>query len=233
MQGRAYTQRRTREDLFAALRSCEKAIAEDQNYALAYAALADAYLGLAIRGYVAPAEGRRKASEAAQKAVALDENLAEAHVALGQVNTLLSPSNFSVGDSELRRGIELSPSSAIGHYFLGVSLVRQGRLDESLEEMLKARELDPLSSIIARGVGLPYYLKRDGARALETLRQANKLGPALSATWEIGIYIQNRSFDEALSELDKAKRDRKEDSLLIYDTGMVYAAQGKRTEALQ
>jgi len=33
---------------------------------------------------------------------------------------------------------------------LGFSLVRQGRLDESLEEMLKARELDPLSPIIAR-----------------------------------------------------------------------------------
>ena len=233
IQGRSYTQRRTREDLFAAVRSCEKAIDEDQNYALAYAGLADAYLGLAVRGYVIPSEGRRKASEAAHKAVALDENLAEAHVAVGQVNSLLSPSNFSLGDSELRRAIELSPSLALAHYFLGVSLVRQGRLDESSEEMLKARELDPLSSIIARGVGLPYYLKRDGARALETLRQANKLGPALSATWEIGIYIQNRAFDEALSELEKAKRDRKDDSLLIYDMGMVYAAQGKRTEALQ
>ncbi len=233
IQGRAYTQRRTREDLFAAVRSCEKAFAEDQNYALAYAGLADAYLGLAIRGYVAPAEGRSKASEAAQKAVALDENLAEAHVAIGEINALLSPSDFPLGDREFRRGIELSPSLALAHYFLGISLVRQGRLDESLEEMLKARELDPLSSIIARGVGLPYYLKRDGLRALETLRQANKLGPALSATWEIGIYIQNRSFDEALSELEKAKRDRKDDSLLIYDMGMVYAAQGKRTEALQ
>ena len=233
IQGRAYTQRRTHEDLFAAVRSCEKAIAEDQNYALAYAGLADAYLGLAVRGYVAPAEGRQKASEAAQKAVALDENLAEAHVAIGEVNSLLSPSDFSLGDREFRRGIELSPSSALAHYFFGVSLVRQGRLDESMEEMFKARELDPLSSIIARGVGLPYYLKRDGARALETLRQANKLGPALSATWEIGIYIQNRAFDEALAELEKAKRDRKDDSLLIYDTGMVYAAQGKRQEALQ
>ena len=233
IQGRAYTQRRTREDLFAAVRSCEKAIAEDQNYALAYAGLADAYLGLAVRGYVAPAEGRRKGSEAAQKAVALDENLAEAHVAIGEISALLSPADFALGDREFRRGIELSPSLALGHYFLGVSLVRQGRLDESLEEMFKARELDPLSSIIARGVGLPYYLKRDGARALETLRQANKLGPALSATWEIGIYIQNRSIDEALSELEKAKRDRKDDSLLIYDMGMVYAAQGKRTEALQ
>jgi len=98
---------------------------------------------------------------------------------------------------------------------------------------VKARELDPLSSIIARQEALPYYLKRDCARAMELLRQANELGPALNTTFEIGIYIQNRSFDEALAELEKAKRERKNDSILIYDTGVVYAAQGRRAEALQ
>jgi hypothetical protein len=34
-------------------------------------------------------------------------------------------------------------------------------------------------------------------------------------------------------ELEKAKGERKNDSILIYNTGMVYAAQGKRAEALQ
>ncbi len=36
-----------------------------------------------------------------------------------------------------------------------------------------------------------------------------------------------------LAELEKAKRERKNDSILIYDAGMIYAAQGKRAEALQ
>src|SRR5262249_7299290 len=70
-------------------------------------------------------------------------------------------------------------------------------------------------------------------RALELLRQANDLGPAFSTTWEVGVYIQTRSLDEAMAELEKAKGERKEDSILIYDTGMIYAAQGKRAEALQ
>src|SRR5262249_32296089 len=65
MQGRAYAQRRTREDLLTAIRYCEKAIEEDQNYALAYAVLSDAYENLGLRGYIAPNEGRRKAEEAA------------------------------------------------------------------------------------------------------------------------------------------------------------------------
>jgi len=86
---------------------------------------------------------------------------------------------------------------------------------------------------MARTAVLPYYLKRDFVRAVKLLRQANELGPALSTTFEIGIYIQNGKFDEALVELEKAKRERKSDPLLIYDTGMVHAAQGKQAEALQ
>jgi tetratricopeptide (TPR) repeat protein len=233
MQGRSYTQRRTREDLLTAIRYCEKAIEEVRNYALAYAGLADVYDNLGLRGYIAPIEGRRKAEEMARKALALDENLAEAHAVLGQAYIDFAPYNFSLGDGELLRAIELSPSLAMAHQYLGVSLARQGRFDEGLEEFLKARELDPLSSIIARNVAVPYYFKGDYVRAFELLRQANELGPGLSTHWEIGIYIQNRLFDEALAELEKAKRERKSDPILIYSTGMVYAAEGKRAEALQ
>jgi TolB-like protein len=233
IQGRGYVSRRTREDLLTAIRYYEKAIEEDRNYALAYAGLADTYGTLGSYGYIAPIEGRRKQEEGARKALTLDDNLAEGHAALGSAFVQLTPSDFSLGDHELRRAIELSPSLALAHSYLGFSLVRQGRLDESLAENLKARELDPLSSIIARVATLPYYFKRDYARALELLRQANELGPAFTTTWEIGIYIQNKLFNETLAELEKAKGERKNDSILIYDTGMVYAAQGKRAEALQ
>ncbi len=233
MQGRTYSQRRTREDLLRAIRYYEKAIEEDKNYALAYAGLTEAYAVLGVRGYIAPIEGRRKAEEGARKALALDENLAEAHAALGLAYVDFVRYNFTLGDRELRHAIELSPSLALAHQYLGFSLMYQGRLDEGLEEILKARELDPLSSIIARQVAIPYYLKRDYGRALDLLRQANELGPAFSATWEIGVYIKNGLFNETLAELEKAKRERKSDPILIYGTGMVYAAQGKRAEALQ
>src|SRR5206468_11683001 len=140
-------------------------------YALAYAGLADAYGTLGAYSYIAPIEGQRQAQERARKALALDDNLAEAHAALSLVYINFAPSNFSLGDRELRRAIELSPSLAVAHHYLGLSLVQQGRLDESLEELLKARELDPLSPTNARAVALPYYLKRDFVRALELLRQ--------------------------------------------------------------
>jgi len=233
MQGRAHAQRRIREDLLEAIHYFEKAIGEDSNYALAYSGLADAHTVLGGRSQIAPIEGRRKAEEAARKALELDENLAEAHASLGYAYTGFAPYNFPLGDHELRHAIELSPSLATGHQYLGVSLVRQGRLDDGLAEMLKARERDPLSSVIARLVALPYYLKRDYARAVELLRQANELGPALSLQWEIGVYLQDGLINEALTELEKAKPERKGDPILIYGTGMIYAAQGKRPEALQ
>jgi len=191
IQGRAYAHRRTHEDMLMAIRLCEKAIEEDHNYALAYAGLAEAYANLGARGYIAPFEGWHQTEKAARKALALDENLAEAHDALGQAYTTFIPYNFSLGDRELRRAIELSPSLAAAHFHLGSSLLRQGRIDQCLEAHLKARELDLLSSIIARAVAISYLFKRDYVRALELLKQANELGPAFSTTWEIGVYIQN------------------------------------------
>jgi tetratricopeptide (TPR) repeat protein len=119
------------------------------------------------------------------------------------------------------------------HTYLGVSLLRQGHFDEGLELTLKARILDPLSQAVAYSSALAYYLKRDYARALELLRGVHELGPTFTAHTEIGIYVQNRLFDEALAELEKAKRGRKNDPILIYSTGRVYALQGKRADALQ
>lgn len=233
MQGRAYIHRRTREDLLTAMRYCEKAIDEDSNYALAHCGLAEAYGYLGVLGYIEPIEGRRKAEEAARRALALDENLAEAHAALGRAYTGFAPYNFAAGDRELRRAIELSPSLAIGHQYLSLSLVRQGRYDEGIKAAEKARELDPLSSIIARTVAHGYYLKRDYARTIDILGRANELGPPFTSTWEIGAYIRTKAFDETLAQLEKAKRDRKDDPILVYGAGMVYAAQGKGSDALE
>jgi TolB-like protein/Flp pilus assembly protein TadD len=233
MQGRAAAQRRTNADLVASVTYFEKALQEDGKYALAYAGLSDAYANLGYYGSIAPIEGRRKAEEAARKALELDDKLAEAHSALGQIYIAFAPSNFSTGDKELKHAIELNPNLAVARYNLGLSFIRQGRLDEALAGLMKARELDPISSIIARAVVIPYYFKRDYKRAFELLREANELGPALSATWEIGLFIKSGSLKEAFVEIEKAKAVRKNDPLFIYSTGMAYAASGNKAEALQ
>jgi serine/threonine protein kinase/Tfp pilus assembly protein PilF len=233
MRGRFYVHRRTREDLLLAGSYYQKAIEEDQNYAMAYSGLAEVYGNLGVRGYISPVEGRHKLEESARKAVALDENLADAHVMLGYFYMGYAPYDFANGDRELKHALQLSPSLAIAHLYLALSLLRQGRLDDGLTEMLKARELDPFSTIIARQVALYYLLKHDYPRALTMLRQSNESGPPFTTTTEIGIYVQNKLYDEALAALDKESRERKDDPVLILNRGMVYAAQDRRDEALK
>ena len=233
MQGRTYVHRRTREDLLLAGSYFQKAVEEDRNYALAYTGLAEVYGNLGVRGYMSPVEGRRKLEEAARRAVALDENLPEAHVMMGYYYIGYAPYEFANGDRELKRALQLSPSLAIAHLYLALSLLRQRRLDDGLNEMLRARELDPFSTIIARQVALYYLLKRDYQRALQILRQSNEAGPPFTTTTEIEVYTQNGLYDEALAALEKESRERKDDPVLIFNRGMVYAAQGRRTEALK
>ncbi|HMZ21830.1 MAG TPA: hypothetical protein PLD20_28115, partial [Blastocatellia bacterium] len=231
-QGRTAIQQRTRENTLTAISHYERALAEDPNYALAYAGLADAYTILGARAYIPPSEARRKTEEMARKALALDENLAEAYTALGQT-WWYAPYNFPLTDRAFRRALELSPNLAGTYGYLCYSLAGQSRFDESIRAIARARELDPLSPAIARIEALPYLLKRDYARALELLHQATELGPPFTQTWEIGAYLPTRLYDQALRELEQAKRTRPNDALLIGSTGIVYAAQGKRAEALQ
>jgi TolB-like protein/DNA-binding winged helix-turn-helix (wHTH) protein/Flp pilus assembly protein TadD len=228
-----YLQRRTRQDFFTAIAYFEKAIAEEPNYALAYAALTEAYLSLTIRGFIEPVEGRRQTEKVAQKALALDPNLAEAYAAIGATHVFFAPFDFATGDRELRHALELSPSLEVARLHLGASLMEQGRLDEALEVWAKARELDPLSPIIARLEAIAYFYKRDYPRSLDLLRQSKELGPSFIIWSEIEIYIQNNQLDEGIAELEKAKMERKDDPILIHGAGMIAAAQGRRAEALR
>ena len=232
-QGRSHLGLRTREELFTAISYYEKAIAEDGNYALAYAGIAEVYANLGGRGYLPPVEARGKAEDAVQKALALDENLAEAHLAIGEISVLFGPFDLARADRALQRALELSPNLASVHQYLGNSYVLRARYDDALREFLKARELDPLSSILARLVAGPYYYRRDYGRAMELLQQANELRPSYLTLWEVGVYIQNKKFDYAWAELEKEKLQRKDDAILIESEGQLYAAQGRRAEALQ
>ena len=232
MQSRAFAYRRTREDLLKAVEFCQKAIAEDGDYALAYAGLADAYASLGIRTYIPPIEGRRQAEAAARKALSLDDRLAEAHVALATVYVLFTPYDLGLVERELQRAIALNPSLAAAHNYRGVALNRQSQFDAAAAEAAKARELDPLSPIFARASSLSFLLKRDYARALDILHRADDLGSQFIIPIEIGVYIQSGAFDEALAGLERAKRDRPDDPMLLFQTGLVYAAQGKRQQAL-
>jgi serine/threonine-protein kinase len=230
--GREYAQRRTVVDLQAAVENYRRAIARDERYALAWAGLTDAYILLASRSALLPADGRRLAMEAADRALAIDPNLAETNAAVGQMKVYSAPFDFEGGDRALRRAIELNPGWAIAHQFFAVSLLEQGRLDEGVRELDVAHELDPLSGFITRFLAFAHTLKGDDAQAMSIYRSAASLGPPFATNWDMELYRQANAVDEGLAELARTSQGREADPYVRLNRAVLQAAKGKRAEAL-
>ncbi len=139
LRGRFYWNKRTRKDVEKSIEYFQQAIAIDQNYALAYTGLADAF---ALPEGGLSRERVPKARDAALKALALDSDLPEAHAALGHILTRYDL-DFAGAERELRRAIELNPNYVYAHHRYSELLSFLERHDESSAEIKRALELEP------------------------------------------------------------------------------------------
>jgi tetratricopeptide (TPR) repeat protein len=155
----------------------EKAIEIDPSYADAYAGVAAAYGLKALFGMAAPSETWPLARTAAERALALDDESEQAHASLGFVQACFDW-NWYGAEREFLRALELNPGSVTAHHaYAMVCLVPQGRLDEALTEIEKARNLDPLSAAVNINVGDVYYFRRDYRKAIDYFRKTLELDP--------------------------------------------------------
>lgn len=145
--GRFSCAKRTDEDCSKSINYYEQAIAEDPDYGLAYAGLADTYHIMAIWEWIEKKEGRDKAVAAATQALELDPTLIEAHTVLASVFTFLDW-NWPAAEAAYLRAIELNPNYATAHQYYAEHLSIIGREAEARMQIDKALELDPLSFII-------------------------------------------------------------------------------------
>ncbi len=132
--------------LHEALADFERALARDSSFALAWSGLADAIDALAWRRDAIGLAKLEEGEYAAQRAIVLDPDLAEGWASLG-VLRLDFDHDFRFAELALRRAIELRPSYASAHAWLGDALLYQRRVEESLEARRRARELDPISGV--------------------------------------------------------------------------------------
>jgi serine/threonine-protein kinase len=142
--------RRGIEPLLAGIKDFQSAVARDSSFARAYAALASSYVLLPqYGGYdkypVQQALDRVRAT--ASKALSLDSTLAEPHAALAAA--LHWSWRWTEADEEYQRAIALDPNFPTAHAWHAFWLNDVGRAEESLAELKRARELDPLSQVIA------------------------------------------------------------------------------------
>ncbi len=180
----------------------QQATAKDPNYARAYAGLADCYA--LIGGY----SGRQQndlmpqARAAALRALELDGNLAEAHTALALIVQNYDY-DWQTAEKEYRRAIELNPNYATAHHWYAEHLALLGRFDEALRESERARELDPLSLVIAVDNGQILYFSRQYDRAIQQFRAVSEMEQNYPRSHIVNFaYVERGMYAEALADIE-------------------------------
>ena len=173
-----------------------------------------------------------KAREAALRAVALDETLAEAHTALALIVQNYDW-DWQTAGKEFRRAIELNPNYATAHHWYAEHLTWLGRFDHALRESERARQLDPLSLIIASDNGAILYYSRQYDRAIAQFLAVREMDPNFPRSYMIdAAYVQKGQCDAALPNVEKL-RTFGESPWVLTEMVTVYACSGKQTEAKQ
>ena len=205
LKGRYWWNKKTEEGHNKGIEYFQQAIAKDPTYALAYAGLADSYTMLADCGFVPPNKAYPKAKEAALKALETDDSVAEAHTSLGFIK-MAYDWDWTGGEREFQRAIELNPSSVTAHQLYGLALAAEGRFEEAIEELKRALELDPLSPSNNSALGTGFLCVQQYDQAIEQERKAldldaNFLPAHLFLGWS---YVQKSMYKEGIAELEKA-----------------------------
>ena len=159
-------------------------------------------------GQVPQNEFMPKARASAQKALALDESLAEAHTSLALVAENYDY-DWQAAEKEFRRAIQLNPQYATAHHWYAECLSWQGRFNEALAESERARQLDPLSLIIATDHGAILYFSRQYDRAIEQFRSVFAMDPSFGRASGLMVfaYVQEGRLAEAQDEIERFNPD--------------------------
>lgn len=205
LRGRYFWNKRNPEGFLEAIGYFQQAVARDPGYARAYAGLADCYVLLPEFTGAPPAQFLEKAREAANQALQLDDGLAEAHTSLALI-TENYDWNWPAAGREYRRAIALNPNYATAHQWYAEYLAWQGRFDEASRESERARELDPLSLIIASDDAMILYYARQYDRAEARFKSVLDMDPNFSTAHRVReVYVQEGRFDLALADIGEGR----------------------------
>jgi len=236
LKGRYFWNKRTADGLKTAVDYFNQAITQDPNYAQAYTGLADTYalLGDWQYGVLSPKEAFPKAKAAATRALELDSTLSEAHNSLAFCLDAFDWDLESAG-KEFQRAIELNPGYATAHHWYAWHLSLLGRYDEAIEEMRKAKNLDPLSLIINSDLAELLVIAHFYDESITQSRKTIEMDPnfALAHNQLAQAYLQKHRYDDAIAELQKAVKLSGGSPTCIANLARAYAASGSTSQAVK
>ncbi|HEY3664078.1 MAG TPA: hypothetical protein VGL24_13070 [Chthoniobacterales bacterium] len=205
LKGRFFWNKRTGADLRKSIEFFQGAIAKDPGYALAYAALAQAWILLPSQNAAAPKDCGPPAEEAIKKALALDETCSDAHAALGE---LRASYEFDYAGATLAfdRAIQLNPNDATARHWSGMNMASLGNIAGEVAQMQRAVALDPLSLIINTNLGRALIHARRFDDAIAQLHRTIELNAGFAyAHRALGMALEfEGKTADAISEYEKA-----------------------------
>lgn len=209
-----------------------QAIEADPTYAAPYAALAYTYGMLGYSGVLAPTDAFPQSRAAALRALEIDEADVSAHVWLGLVH-LFYDWDWQGAEVEIRTALDVGPNDPASHFAHGIWLLAMGRCEESILELERALDLDPLSSPINAFMIAAYSRARRYDHALEQCRRTLELDPTFVAAQahRTAILARLGRYEEAIAEAQNFYALTGGDLRGKSALGRVYAIAGKAEEA--
>jgi DNA-binding winged helix-turn-helix (wHTH) protein/tetratricopeptide (TPR) repeat protein len=224
---------RSRRDVDAtalALAKLEEAIKEDPEYAEAWAGYSRTLSGAVVRQLMTPAEGLPKARAAAERALRLDPGVADAHVTLLHIHMDFGK-DFAAATRDLEKARQLGLNTASFWHYSAMWHAQQGRIEEGLADMRRARAMEPMTLLLSSNYALILFNARRYDEAIALLAPIIEANPG----FDTGRSVLARAltatgrFDEALAQLQA----RKVVGAWQGDLGVLYAKMGRREDALR
>lgn len=174
VQGRGHLGERTESGLRLAVSHFRAAIDLHEEYAAAWAGLADALGMLRFYDYAPPADAPTPLA-AARRALEVDPESGEGWAALGIAHALRQQG--PEGIEALERAIELRPSHGEAYAWLAWTLLLTGRAEAALATGRRAVEIDPLAPAYRAYLAETWLANGEAERARLEARRAVEIQP--------------------------------------------------------
>lgn len=213
-----------------------EALSIDAKFAPAHAGLADCYaqMGSIRVGQMKPRVALEQARTHLKQALDLDETLAEAHCTLGLIKSWYDL-DWTGAEREFQGALALDPSQMTALLWQSLLLSAEGRHDEAIASVQRAREMDPLSvsANLYLGVAQTHGGRQD--LAIRQFQRCIELDPAYYRTYMFQGRCFNwlKRFDEALATLQKALALEAENLECLAFLASAFAGNGNKRRSLE
>ncbi len=163
----------------AALALYAQAVQQDPRFALAYAGIADANMGL----FHLTKDGAwtERALGAARRAEDLNDSLPEVHNALARV--YLATGRTGQALAELKRSLDMEPNSDTAWSAMSAAHLAAGQKDLAIQDMRRTVDINPYYWRNYNELGNLYWQLGDNDNALSAFRRVTELEPGLAIGW--------------------------------------------------